>query len=639
MSENYCLGGEILWVDLDSRAIRTEPTAPYTESVLGGLGISVLRMLQSMDAGVAPFDPDCVLAFGAGALVGTIAPTASRLSINSLNPYNGGFASTSAGGFFTPELKYAGFDNVMVTGRAAKPVYLLIDDGHVSIEDAGFLWGKTTGETVDRLQRKHDDPRLEVLAIGPAGENRLKMAGVIVSRSRAAARSGLGAVMGAKNLKAIAVRGSGEIRVADPEGFVEAALEMSKIDAKTKTARKLRRFGSPVSFEKWNAQGAVPVRNFQRTQMEAARAANLHAEVLERDHIRRNFGCFACSTPCSQYLEIRQGPYKGTEGEKVECQNIWDFGAKLDIDSLPAVLKASQLCTEFGMDVSSTSGVIAWAIECFERGILGEADTGGLKLEWGDAAALITLIERLARQEDDFARLLGKGSRDAAAAIGRGSERFAIHVKGQELAEELRPFKGWALGVAVAERAGTHTQGAPLTERMEMSPAQSEKLFSVSTAAEPGTYEGKASLIAYYQRFHAILEGLGVCFFSSNWMGPQQLAPEQYLTLYNLGTGRDLSLEDFMAAGERIHTLQKLVNIKHADFSRADDYPPARFFEEPASGTQAGERLDRAAWSSLLDDYYDQHGWDRESGRPTPATLSALGLDALAPAGVGPGDD
>lgn len=626
MGSAYAIAGKILDVDLSAGRIWTEATGTLAERFMGGLGIGTYEALVGMERGARPFDPESVVVFSAGTLVGTLAPMGSRLSINGLNAHTGGFGSTSAGGAFAPEMKFAGYDNIVVKGRAPKPVYLLVDDDRVSIEDAGFLWGRTVGETVDLLQARHADPQLQVLAIGPAGERRLKAANVIVSRSRAAGRCGLGAVMGAKQLKAIAVRGTGGVLVSDPRSFTEACRAVTRKIATTTTPHALRRYGTPVSFTKWNELSAVPVRNFQRTQMELARAAHLSADRFRHDHIRRVFACRTCTSPCSQYAAVTSGDYAGISGEKIESQNLWDFGAKLDVESLPAVLEASRLCTEYGLDVTGASGVIAWAFECWQKGLLTAADTGGLELTWGNHRAVVELVRKMAYEEDAIGKLLARGQRDAAASLGHGSAHWAMHVKGQDLAEELRPFKGWALGCAVAERGGTHTVGSPLTERMDLDEATSMALFGTPTAGQPAAYDGKAALVVYYQRFHAAMEGIGVCFFASNWMGPAMPGPADFVELYNLATGKRLSTEDFMRLGERLHTLQKLVNVKFADFTRADDYPQARFFEEGASGTAAGERLDRERWGHMLDEYYALHGWDIATGRPTPACLADNGL-------------
>ena len=626
MSKDFSLGGKILHIDLTSREISTEPTAPHGERFLGGMGISAWKLLKDHAPGVSALDPGAVLAFNAGVLVGTIAPTACRLGVLSRNVMTGGFGSASAGGHFAPELKYAGYDQVFVIGKASKPVYVRIDDDDVSIEDASPIWGKTTWETDDFLRNKAGSNEPEVLSIGPAGENLVTLANIVVNRSRSASRCGVGAVMGAKNLKAMAVSGSGHVAVADPEGFMDASLEMTKVLMQAVTTKELRRYGTPVSFNRWNELNTVPTRNFQETRMPAELAANIEPDVLRRDHITRNFGCFACPIHCTHYQTVEDGPYAGTKGEKIEHENLWDFGTKLGIDSLPAIIKGSSLCHQLGLDIDNVSGAISWAFECFQRGLLTTEDTGGLELEWGNHPALIELLGRIARREG-IGELLAKGSREAARTLGKGSEDFAIHVKGQELAEELRVFKGWGFGVVVSERGGAHTTGAPITEKMKVSEDVSEEFFGIRTAFNPHTYEGKAQLVAYFQRFHAVLECLGSCFFSTNWYGHQVLGPKHFATLYSLATGNDLSEGELMAMGEKVHTLQKLFNVSRGGFARADDYPPKRMMVEPATDSREETGIDRETWDRLLDEYYDIHGWNRETSHPRPQTLQDIGLD------------
>ncbi len=628
MEKALSIGGKILTVDLSNQGISEEPTTGYSNRFLGGMGINLWKLLQEVPQGASPQDPDNMIAFGAGVLVGTIAPAACRLSIASKNPFTGGLGAANAGGFFAPELKYAGFDHIFIKGRAGKPVYLFIDDETVSIEDASFLWGHTTWETEDLLRERIGERNVQMLTIGPAGENTVSAACIVVSRSRAAARCGLGAVMGSKNLKAIVVRGSGGIEIADPEGFTEACREMTRKIMRAEGAKKLRTYGTPVSFLRWNSQSALPTRNFQETQMDPEKAEKISHLVLKENHIQKGFGCFSCPILCSQYQKVKDGPYAGLEGEKIECQNLWDFGAKLGMDDAPAILKASALCTQLGLDIDNASGAISWAFECFQRGLLTEKETDGVQLRWGDHETILELLRKTAFREG-FGALLAKGSHEASRIIGRGSERYAVHVKGQELAEELRAFKGWALGVTVAARGGAHTMGAPLTERMTLSESLSEELFGVATASVPEAYEGKAKLVAYYERFHAILDGLGMCYFTSNWMGPEFLAPKDYVRLYNLATGGHLTDTEFMMMGERIHTLGKVFNARHTDFSRKDDFPPERLFKEPTTGSQKEHSLDESKWSDMLDEYYDLHGWDREKGLPKEETLVALGLNEL----------
>ena len=494
MTQSYAIGGNILRINLTKRAVSVEPTAALNERFPAGMGVNNWLLLQETPVGKEPLDPDNPLIFTAGALVGTMAATACRMTISCKNVLTGGFGAANAGGNFAPEMKYAGFDHIVVTGRAERPVFIDINDGDVTIVDAGELWGKTTWETEAALRTQLDRPTLELLSIGPAGENMAAAACIIVSRTRSASRCGVGAAMGSKNLKAIAVSGSGTLKVAEPKAFMAESLAMQRYLMGVDTTKNLRKFGTGTSFEAWNALGSIPVRNYQATQMAPDEADNIATAVKEQKYIDKSFGCFACPIMCSQYQRVKTGPHAGTRGEKIESQDYWDFAAKLGISDPAAVLALSELCTQLGLDNTNATNPIAWALECFQRGLLTTADTDGLALEWGDVEVVSTLLNKIARREG-IGDLLADGSLAAAERLGRDSERFAMHMKGQDLAEEMRVFKGWALAIAVAERGGTHTQGGPLTERMPLQAELSTERFGVPTAFDPTSYAHKAELV------------------------------------------------------------------------------------------------------------------------------------------------
>lgn len=618
--------GKILDVNLCEGLTEQTPTERYSEGVLGGIGVAVQALLERVDAGVRPLDPENMITFNAGVLVGTSSPSACRTTIASMNVLTGGYGSASAAGYFAPELKYAGFDSIFVSGKASRPVFLFVSDGKAEILDASHLWGKTTWDTEDLIRQQFGDQSIQVLSIGPAGENLVSAANVMVCRNRSASRCGLGAIMGSKNLKAIAVRGSGIIQVAQPESFVRCCGRHSGHLASTNTATMLRRYGTPASFPQWNEIGNLPGKNFQTNRLTEKGALSFTPELLEEKVIQKNFGCFSCSIHCTQLNSIKSGKFKGTSGEKLECQAFWDFGAKLGVETIEAVVKGSTLCAELGLDMNNATGAISFAMECYQRGLITERDTNGLKLEWGDEEVIVELLHQIAHVRG-IGSLLKDGAVAAAKTIGNDSEKFAMHVKGQDLAEEFRGLVGWALGIMVSERGGAHTTGAPLAERYSVSPERSQELFGISTASDPMAYEGKAELVVYYQRFHSALEALGTCFFSSNWIGAEMLGPEDYVTLYNLAMGSNISVDDLMMAGERIHTLQKLFNIKHRGFSREEDVPQDRMFEVPPNQTNTKIGLDRGKWSKLLDDYYALHDWDVKTGYPRPECLSRLGLE------------
>lgn len=629
MSNDTSLAGTILDIDLTRRTVRRLRTADHTDGVLGGLGIAVKALLDRIPQGVHPLDPENLITFSAGVLVGTAAPSACRTTIASMNVLTGGYGSASAAGFFAPELKYAGYDNIFVTGRAERPVYLYICDDRVELRDAEFLWGRTTWETEDLIWERNGDPSLQVLSIGPAGENQVAAANIMVSRYRSASRCGLGAIMGSKNLKAIAVRGSGTIHVAQPDSFVRCSGKYAAQVNSTLTATMLRRFGTPASFPKWNKIGNLPGRNYQATTLTEAASGNLTPETLKDQALRKNVGCFACSIQCTQSFNVKSGQFGGTAAEKLECQAFWDFGAKVGLESVEAVIKGSTLCGELGLDMSNATGCISWAMECYQKGLITREDAGGLDLSWGNTDAVLDLLKQIAHQRG-LGPLLKNGALAAARKLGKGSEAFAMNIKGQDLAEEFRGLVGWALGIMVSERGGAHTTGAPLAERYSISPEKSKEMFGVTSAADPMAYDGKAEIVVYYQRFHAALEALGSCFFSSNWIGSDLLGPADYVTLYNLAMGTDISVDDMMRAGERIHTMQKLFNVKHAKFTRQDDVPQDRMFEVPASSASFRIGLERDKWNKMLDTYYTLHRWDVNTGIPRPEALSSLGLENYA---------
>ena len=625
------IAGKILEVDLSAGVISTTPSREYSDGVIGGPGIAIKAMLDRIPRGTRPFDPQNIIVFSAGVLVGTTAPAACRTHIASMNALNGGYGAASAAGFFAPELKYAGYDNIIVTGAADELVYLYICDDTVEIRKADSLRGLNTWETEDAIHKAHDDQTLQVLSIGPAGENLVRSANIMVSRFRSASRCGLGAVMGSKGLKAIAVRGSGGVHVAQPEEFLRACGRVNAKIRSNTTVKMLRRFGTPASFPQWNKIGNLPGKNYQTTTLTDAGARNFTPARLHKEAIQRNFGCFSCPIHCTQYNRLTTGKYKGLAGEKLECQAFWDFGAKLEIDSIATVIKGSNLCGQLGLDMNNATGSISWAMECFQRGLLTLKDTNGLDLNWGSDDAVIELLHQIAYQTSELGKLLKDGTLEAARKLGKGSDTYVLHIKGQDLAEEFRALVGWALGIMVSERGGGHTNGAPLAERYSITAERSKELFGVETASRGLEYEGKAEIVVYYQRFHAALEALGICFFSSNWLGAELLGPEDFVVLYNLANGTDIDTVAFFEAGERTHNLHKLFNLKHTNFGREDDIPQDRMFEVPETSRQFEIGLEREKWATLLDRYYEVHGWDTRTGRPTEQSLSKLGLSGYAP--------
>jgi aldehyde:ferredoxin oxidoreductase len=537
----------------------------------------------------------------------------------------GGVGSANSCGHFAPELKFAGYDHIVFQGRSRRPTYLWIDDDQVRILDASHIWGKTTWETDDLIKEDLGDEEIQIACIGPAGENLVRSACIITNRARSASRCGLGAVMGSKNLKAVAVRGSGSIEVAYPERFMETVDESWE---KTKNSGATNKKLNPHRF---NEANQMPVRNFQDAYMSPDKLDKLRPEAYKEYEVGRS-GYFACPIHCSRFYRVRHGLYAGLASEGLQANDLLNWVGRFDLglDDPAVLIKLHALCNEYGLDQDNTSCSIAWAFECYQRGIFTQKDTGGLKLEWGDYQVVAELVNKVAYREG-LGDILAEGSKRASQMVGKGSERFAIHIKGQDSMEPMRTSKGWALGCGVSTRGGTHTRGAAFIEMQKDIPSEiCEKIWGVQVEG-PLSYENKANLVVYYERLQALLDSLGVCLFASNYNGPDLLGPDDLAELYSAASGREIDVDELMIMGERIHNIEKAFNVVHAGFGRRDDYPPQRLMREPVkSGPMKGERLPRERWDQMLDEYYELHGWDKKTSWQTRKCLEDLDLKRIA---------
>ncbi|MFC2014350.1 aldehyde ferredoxin oxidoreductase family protein [Chloroflexota bacterium] len=628
---NFSFAGKILRVDLTSGRIWTESTSKYTPRFLGGRGVDNWILYDEVKPWVASFDPANRLIFGTGVLVGTLAPTAARHSIDAKSPMTGGVGSANSCGHFSPELKFAGYDHIVFQGRARSPVYLWIDDSQVKILDASHIWGRTVGETNDIINEDLGNAEIQIACIGPAGEYLVRSACIITNRARAAGRCGLGAVMGSKNLKAVAVRGSGQLEVVYPERFmkvVDKAWEKLKVSPASDMYRTWGVYRMPNVY---NEGGHLSVRNFQDQYLNPDIIKKVDPEIYKRDYEVKRLGYFTCPLYASHFYKVTDGPYAGLACEGFHVNDLLNWIAKFEIDYPPAMIKLHSLCSEYGLDQDNSSSAIAWALECFQRGILTRADTDGLELEWSNHELVAELLKKIAYREG-IGDLLAEGAKRASEVIGKGSEKFAIHVKGQDSIESMRGCgMGWALGCVVSTRGGTHTRGAPLMEGRDIPTEVCEKLWGIPKVEGPRSYENKAKLVVYYERLQAIIDSLNICLFTSHWTSPDLLGPEELAELYSAATGNEITGEELMMVGERIHNVEKAFNVLHVGFSRKDDYPPQRFMEEPIkSGPNKGELLSREKWDRMLDEYYELHGWDKSTGWQTRRCLEALDLNSIA---------
>ncbi|MBN2322733.1 MAG: hypothetical protein JXQ30_03285, partial [Spirochaetes bacterium] len=548
----------LLRIDLATHRTETEEwDGGLRRKFLGGRGINRWILLNEVERGTGALDPENKLIIGTGLFSGTDVPGACRLQVDTMSPYNGGVGSGNGGGCFAPMLKSAGWDHVIIEGASEKPVYIVIEDNDVFILDADKLWGRLTWETDETIREEHGRDT-SVLCIGPAGENEVMCAGLFVDKYRAAARCGMGAVMGSKNLKAVAVRGSGKVFGGGADAFNEKCREMHGKIMESGAGKALAYGGTAAFNGLVNGLSWVPVRNFQDCHTDPENAEKLCVEnwntIVSRKIEDDAERCFGCPVNCSFFREITDGPYKGTVTANAQANMFWDFAFKFDIYDPAVTVKAQELCNQYGIDADSASGVVSWAYECYENGIIDSSDTDGLELKWGDGAAMLELLRKMAYREG-FGDLLALGARKASEKIGRGSGKYCLHIKGQELKEPLRTMKGWALGVVVSPRAGTHTRGAIETEVMGVSAEDGEKYYGVPQAGDKTSYTGKAKIVVHTERLHALCDSLGLCSLLSEWMGNDLPGIMDYSQLCSSFLGETITYEELLETGERILTL------------------------------------------------------------------------------------
>jgi aldehyde:ferredoxin oxidoreductase len=618
------LAGRILRVDLTDNRIETESTEPYAKRFLGGRAVNSYLLLNEMSPETGWSDPENRLIFGVGCLVGTMAPGACRVNIDTKNAYTGGKGSTNFGGHFGAELKYAGFDHVVIRGKADGPVYLWIHDGEAEIRDASGIWGRSTYETEEILQAELGDDRIEIAAIGPAGENLVRGACVVSDLAKVAGGSGAGCVMGSKNLKALVVRGHGSISVADPGRFMNAVDHaLAKINASPRAPVWRKGIIEAYGFGEgplWDL-AAEMIRNGQRANWPMEKRVNLAGKDTGVPKYKKNVtACFNCPVGCNPYFEINNGKYAGTKGIGYWINSAF-YTARFDVDDPAASLKFHLLTNQLGLDGDTTATVLSWAFECYEKGLMSKKDTDGLELTWGNGDAMIEMVERLAyrRGLGDF---LADGVREAALKLGKGSEAFAIQVKGQDSCDPFRIQKGWGLGCSTSPCGPRHLRGA-VGSIYHSGPKDLPR--------ETTEYKNQPEAVFWQLRAKEIEDMTGLCNYMGTYTGVRALEPGDYAELTSAAMGIEISEEEFMRLGQRTYNLEKAFNTIHAGFSREDDYPPRRYMEEPVNaGPYAGFKCDREDWDKMLDRFYELHGWDVGTGWQTRESLKQLELEDIA---------
>ena len=622
-----CLAGKILRVDLSTKNIWTEETEKYAEKTLGGRGINSLIMINDISPQVKWYDAENLLCFGVGALVGTMTPGACRTDVSTVNVFNGGKGSSNVGGFWGPELKYAGFDNLIIIGKSNKPVYLYINDSHIEIRDADFIWGKTILETERILRQKIGDNEIKIASIGPAGENRIRGSAIIIDTAKAAGGSGVGCVMGDKKLKAIVVRGHGKIEVAEPERFMKVVSKCYQKCQDTPNKEMWRKaplnFYTDPEWKEWNT--SIVVRNGQDDYWERGKRMELMNPKTGIPSMQKKVrACYCCPIGCMPYMEINKGKYKGTQGEGLWVNAIWGYACRFDISNPESIVKSWLLTNELGLDGDYVAAGLSWVFELYEKGIINQKDTEGLELTWGNGDTLIKLIRKLAYREG-FGCLLADGMVEAAKKIEHNSEYYLIHVKGQPSIESFRVPKGWALAVSTSPIAGRHLRGATLGSD-DCGPKPRPGDFGIID------YQNQASGVVWQGKTKELEDNLGICSFVGTWFGANFLTIEDFVELINTGMGLNLTSDDLMNYYAPIgRNLEKAFNALHTNMSRQDDLPPKRFREEGVkSGPYKGVKIDENKYNKMLDEFYELWGWDKKTGMQTWTSLEKLDMKNIA---------
>ncbi|MCK4246954.1 MAG: hypothetical protein KAX04_00250, partial [Methanomicrobia archaeon] len=523
--------------------------------------------------------------------------------------------------------KFAGFNQVILKGRSKFPLLIYITDNEIEILKSGHLSGKGTGDTEEIIRKDLSDKNIQVASIGLAGENLVSYASIMTNKTRAAGKCGTGAVMGSKNVKAIAVRGDRTLNVDDPKKFEKNVRECNEKLANTDAFKLLRKYGIYFNERPWIEGPQTPYKNFSGNTPSEEEEKRIRREEFFKYKIGKKGCCNVCPIECwSTYRWKENG--KIVTIDQLQYNSVHNFGYKLGMFDPKLILKAHALLNDLGLDEDNTCGSIGWALECYEKGLLTKEDTGGISLKWGDSKTLFELFKKIAYREG-FGDLLAEGCKRASEKVGRGTEECCIHIKGQELFETLWLSPAWTLGTIVSPRGGTHTRGAIMIEAVKnaMSKDQSKDLFGISNVGKMTTYENKEKLVFFMEKFESVLDCLGMCFFVHGIHRKGMLMPQDLSNLLSAAIGVDINPSNLLMIGERTTNVEKSFNVLHTNWTRKNDYPPKRFVDVPLNGKY---RIDLNKWSIMLDNYYDLHGWDKKTGRPQRERLEQLDLKEVA---------
>ena len=620
--------GKILHVDLSNGEIEIEqPDEAFYRRYMGGSAVGAHYLLKHTPAGADPLGPDNTLTLALSVITGAPISGQSRMTAVAKSPLTEAIGDSQSGGFFPAEMKFAGFDAIVIRGKADNPVYLWVHDGQAELRDASHLWGKITGEAEDILKEELEDDKIEVLQIGPAGENQVRFAAIMSMSNRANGRTGMGAVMGSKNLKAVVVRGKDRPSVADKKGLNELA-RWGATNFSESDVFGLGKYGTAEVMIPQHDAGGLVTRNWESGVFEGAE--NISGETMYETILKERDTCYACVVRCKRVVEVEEGQYQSDERYGgPEYETLATFGSYCGIDNLEAIATANQLCNQYGMDTISCGATIAWAYDCYSNGVIGQEDTDGLELTWGNADAMVELTEMIGKREG-FGDVLAEGSARAAEQFGDDAQARVMTVKKQEVPAHMPEVKR-SLGLIYAVNPfGADHQSS------EHDPAYEgwyykDRLTQLGLTEPQEKYsltDEKIRFALETQYLYSALDSVNMCQFV---MGPSWhlFGPDQLVETVRRITGWDVTLDELMTVGERRLNLLRAFNAREG-LTRKDDRLPKKFWKALKDGPSDGMKLDPADIERAKDVYYRMAGWDSESGNPTAEKLAELDLDWVA---------
>ena len=637
--------GKTLRIDLTKKKISKEILSkPRVEKYLGGRGADAKILFDELEPTINPLHSDNILCISTGPITGLLGPTTGRVNVATKSPLTDIYGNSNAGSDWGSELKYAGFDNIIIRGKASKPVYLCIDDDHVELKDAGFLWGEGVFETTLALQEEHRGYDTKVAAIGPAAENGVLYCSIIFNLWDAAGRTGTGTVMGSKNLKAITVSGSGELKVADSERYLDIVRDgwLGILNDPGFLSGEHQALGTPICVNWGDALGWLPTRNFRETTFEGA--DSISGEEFRDKYSTRTSpipggrACMSCPNRCKRFGRIESGKYAGTRGS-IEFEGIAAFGSKCGISDLEAVFHAYTLANDYGMDCVSCGNVIATFMELVEEGILEDVDKLGLR--FGNADAMVEMVHRIAHKQNKMGALGALGAHKAALKIGKKAVDYTTAIKGIDtIACDPRVAKGFGFTYAISSRGSDHLRTHVVFEMIRMPPEIGKELFGSEGACNLMSYDGKVNLVLWHEDLAAITDSIGSCRFMHGSYYAQYPIPEllgklrkkknvnsiKYHDWISAATGMKIDYKKLLNIGHRIVNIERALNTRFG-IRRKDDQLPKKFLQPIQTGPKKGHCFSKKKLEEMLDEYYTSRGWDLKTGLLKKSELLKLEMN------------